>query len=78
MYVCVLSPFFNGDTMHDDGVGNFNLLFDSGGVSDGWPLYGRLIGNLTQRADDAIWSHLDTHTDTQTEALCVCPFIVII
>lgn len=35
MYVCVLSPFFNGDTMHDDGVGNFNLLFDSGGVSDG-------------------------------------------
>lgn len=78
MYVCVLSPFFNGDTMHDDGVGNFNLLFDSGGVSDGWPLYGRLIGNLTQRADDAIWSHLDTHTDTQTEALWVCPFIVII
>lgn len=74
MYVCVLSPFFNGDTMHDDGVGNFNLLFDSGGVSDGWPLYGRLIGNLTQRADDAIWSHLDT----QTEALWVCPFIVII
>lgn len=76
MYVCVFSPFFDGDAMHDDGVGDFHLLFDSGGVSDGWPLYGRLIGDLTQRSNDAVWSHLDTHTDTHTEAWWVCPFIV--
>lgn len=54
MYVCVISPFFNGDSMHDDGVGDFDLLFDSGEVSDGRPLYGRLIGDLARRSDDAV------------------------
>lgn len=66
MYVCVFSPFLNGDTMHDDGVGDFDLLFDSGGVSDGRPLYGRLVGDLTPRSDDAIRSYLDTHTHGYT------------
>lgn len=36
--MCVFSPLLDGNPVHDDRVGDFDLLFDSGGVSDGGPL----------------------------------------
>lgn len=50
----MFSPFLDGNPMHDDGVGDFDLLFYSGGVSDGGPLYGGLICYLTLSSDDAV------------------------
>lgn len=52
--VCACSPFFDGYTVHDDGVGHFDPLSDSGAVSDGRPLYGRLVGDLALSSDDAV------------------------
>ena len=63
-YVCV-SPFFYGDTVHDDGVGDFNFLLHSDRVADGGPFYGGLLCYLAPCPDDAVRPDLgDTHTQT--------------
>lgn len=57
---CVFSPLLDGNPMHDDRTGDFDLLFYTGGVSNGWTLYGCLIGYLAQSSYDTVWSHLMT------------------
>ncbi len=52
--MCVFSPLLDGNPVHDDGVGDSDLLFYHGGVSNGGPFYGRLIGYLAQCSDDAV------------------------
>lgn len=52
--MCVFSPLLDGNPVHDDGVGDFDLLFDGGGVSDGGPLYGSLVCYLTHSSDVAV------------------------
>ena len=56
--MCVFSPLLDGNPVHDDRVGDFDLLFHSGGVSNSGPLYGSLIRHLAQRPDDTVGSHL--------------------
>lgn len=56
--MCVFSPFFDGNPVHDDGVGDFDLLFHGCGTSYGRPLYGSLIGHLAHRSDDTVGPHL--------------------
>jgi len=52
--ICVFSPLLDGNPVHDDGVGDFDLLFYIGGVSDSGPLYGCLICYLTLSSDDTV------------------------
>lgn len=52
--MCACSPFVDGDTVHDDGVGHSDPLSDGGAVPDGRPLYGRLVGDLALSSDDAV------------------------
>lgn len=65
----VFSPFLDGDAVHDDGVGHFDLLFHSGGASYVGPLYGGLVGHLAQRSDDAVRSHLRAAEGERTHTL---------
>lgn len=70
--MCVFSPLLDGNPVHDDGVGDFDLLFHGGGVPDGGPLDGSLVCYLAQRSDDAVGSHLlaehkrEHHSDIDT------------
>lgn len=54
--VCVFadSPLLNGDAVHDDGVGNFDLFFNSGGDANNGPLYRSLICYLALSTNDAV------------------------
>lgn len=52
--LCVFSPLLDGNAMHDDGVGDFDLLFYSGGVSNSRPFYGSLVCNVAHSSDDTI------------------------
>lgn len=60
VHVCVqmFSPLLDGNPMHDDRVGDFDLFFYSGGVSHSGPLYGSLIRYLAQCPNDTVGSHL--------------------
>lgn len=53
-----LSPFLDGHPVHDDGVGDLDLLLHGGRAPDGRPLDGSLVGHLAVRSDDAVWAHL--------------------
>ncbi len=52
--MCVFSPLLDGNVVHDDGVGDFDLLSDSGAVSDGGALYGGLVCYLALCSDDTV------------------------
>lgn len=56
MCVCAifLSPFLDRNPMHDDGVGDLDLLLHGCGAPDGGPLDGSLVSHLAVRADDAV------------------------
>ncbi len=52
--MCVFSPLLDGNVVHDDGVGDFDLLSDGGAVSDGGALYGGLVCYLALCSDDTV------------------------
>lgn len=58
LQTCVFSPFLDSNSMHDDGVGDFDLLLHDGGVPDSGSFYGSLICYLAQSSNHTVWSHL--------------------